>query len=191
MERRKRLSEDALLGRDQTPFPAPTTSRPHDLILLDRDGTLNVHRPGYISSPAELRLLPGAANAVRQLNALGAVVIVVTNQRGLATGALTAEQLVKVHRSLEERLARDGAHLDGIHVCPHDVGECRCRKPLPGLLEQALKRAPWAQVHRCLLLGDQPSDLAAAAALGIPAKQVGGSTVGSLQGCVRQLLNTD
>lgn len=162
-----------LLGRSTSPLPAGRPGRLLDLALLDRDGTLNVRRPGYVRDPEDLRLLPGAARAVRLLNDAGAVVVLVTNQRGLSTGRLTGPELLAVHRALVARLARCGARLDGVQVCPHDEGTCGCRKPMPGLLEQAFARAPWARAHRSLLIGDQPSDLAAAGAAGVPARQVG------------------
>lgn len=158
------LTDDELLGRATTPIPPAAPGAPYDLILLDRDGTLNVRRPGYVDDPDRLDLLPGAVHAVRAFNAAGCRVVLVTNQRGISTGALTPAQLVVVHRALLVALADGGAHLDAIQVCPHQAGVCDCRKPQPGLIEQAFRRAPWADRDRCVLLGDQPTDVAAAQA---------------------------
>jgi D-glycero-D-manno-heptose 1,7-bisphosphate phosphatase len=141
-----------------------------DLVLLDRDGTLNappaVSR--YVVVPSEARLLPGAAEAVRLLNTEGVPVVVVTNQRGLAMGLLTSEQLDAVHGALIAALESCGAHVDDWYVCPHDIGQCDCRKPLPGLLQQALADRPGIDPERCLIIGDAESDMLAGAALGIP-----------------------
>ncbi|WP_265446747.1 D-glycero-alpha-D-manno-heptose-1,7-bisphosphate 7-phosphatase [Flexivirga meconopsidis] len=167
------MTDAELLGEAATPIERPAAGAPFDIVFLDRDGTLNVHRPGYIADPAELVLLPGAAGAVRRCNEAGCVVVLVTNQRGMATGELSREQLLAVHRRLVEELAAAGAHLDAIQVCPHQADSCDCRKPRPGLLLRALDRAGWADPARCVLVGDQPSDLQAAAAAGVPSYRVG------------------
>lgn len=180
-------------------IPAPVCADPaYDIVFLDRDGTLNVRVPRYVTSPAELRLLPGAAAAVAALNRSGARVVLVTNQRGLATGELDLQQLEQVHGALRHRLSRSGARLDGILVCPHDAGTCRCRKPAPGLFEQALSAASWADPARCVMVGDMVSDVVPAAGLGMRTVLVGperGSATGwesarSLPDAVRRLLGT-
>ncbi|NNG41175.1 HAD-IIIA family hydrolase [Flexivirga sp. ID2601S] len=167
------LTTAELLGEETAPIGRPAPGAPFDVVFLDRDGTLNVHRPGYIADPAALELLPGAAEAVRRCNAAGCAVVLVTNQRGMATGQLSRAQLLAVHRALAERLGAAGAHLDAIQVCPHQTGTCDCRKPLPGLLLRAFARAGWARPARCVLIGDQPGDLEAAAAAGVPSYRVG------------------
>lgn len=168
------LSDAELLGecRALIARPAGSAHAPYDVLLLDRDGTVNVHRPGYVDDPADLVLLPGAADAIATANRAGTAVVLVTNQRGVATGALTRVQLLRVHRRLVAELARAGASLDAIQVCPHGHGGCDCRKPRGGLVREALRRAPWATRTRCVLLGDQPGDLDAAAAAGVTAVRV-------------------
>lgn len=167
------LSAEALLGRDDTPIPPGAPGRPWDIVFLDRDGTLNVHRPGYISRAADLTLLPGAASAVCRLNESGCRVVLVTNQRGMATGELTEARLLEVQQALVARLAEHGAWLDGIQVCPHQRDTCTCRKPLTGLFERALERAPWARADRCAVVGDQPTDLEPGRVLGLRTERVG------------------
>ena len=137
-------------------------------VFLDRDGTLNVKAPkgSYISSPQQLRLLPGAAQAIRRLNDLGVPVYIVTNQRGVALGCLTREEVDAVNDALQDRLLRKGAHVDGIYVCPHDNGACTCRKPLPGLLLQAAAEHNGLSLVRSVMIGDSESDIGAAAAVG-------------------------
>jgi D-glycero-D-manno-heptose 1,7-bisphosphate phosphatase len=141
------------------------------LVLLDRDGTLNgpATTRRYVDDPADVVLLPGAAGAVRRLNAAGVPVVVVTNQRGVGTGAMTVERLDAVHQALTARLAEAGARIDAWYVCPHDEGQCDCRKPLPGLLLRALADRPGIQAADCLVVGDQETDVQAALAAGIPA----------------------
>lgn len=182
------LSDEELLGRETTPIPPAAPGAPYDVVFLDRDGTLNVHRPGYVDDPADLVLLPGAAGAVRACNDAGCRVVLVTNQRGIATGVLRTGALLTVHRALVERLAAVGARLDAVQVCPHDEGVCDCRKPLPGLLHQAFRRAHWADPGRCVLLGDQDSDLAAGRAASVPSVNV--SAQGGLATAVDLLLGS-
>lgn len=186
------MNDAELLGECRAPIDRPRGSEqaPYDLVLLDRDGTLNVHRPGYVSDPAELVLLPGAAQAVAALNNAGCSVVLITNQRGMATGELTRSQLVDVHRSLVAQLGAAGARLDAIQVCPHERNTCDCRKPRGGLVREALRRASWASPDRCLLLGDQPSDLDAAAAAGVTAAGVGGAEP-SLRVVIEKLIRSN
>ncbi len=168
-------SDAALLGEDRELISPPDPGKPWDLVLFDRDGTLNVHRPGYISSASELRLLPGAADLVAQVTRSGMRTALVTNQRGLATGRLSRSQLIEVHRALIARLARKGGRLDAIEVCGHETDTCDCRKPLPGMIFRALERASWARPDRVIFVGDQVSDRLAATSAGVHWLDVGRS----------------
>jgi histidinol-phosphate phosphatase family protein len=103
-------------------------------VFLDRDGTI-IEDPGYVTDPAVMRLLPGAAGAISRLNQAGWPVIVVTNQSGIARGLLNEAAYAATVRRLDELLAAAGARLDGRYHCPHHpdfTGPCECRKP--GLL---------------------------------------------------------
>jgi histidinol-phosphate phosphatase family protein len=180
-------------------IPPPRCADPaFDIVFLDRDGTMNARVLRYVTTPAELDLLPGVAEAVAALNRTGARVVLVTNQRGLATGELSVQQLEQVHDALQERLSLSGAQLDGIFVCPHDDGTCHCRKPAPGLFEQALAAAPWADPARCVMVGDMVSDVEPAASLGMRTVLLGseGRTdarwerASSLPDAVRRLLES-
>lgn len=137
-------------------------------MLLDRDGTINQQVIGdYVRTPEQLHLIPGAGEAIARINGARIPVVVLTNQRGVARGLMGRGELDAVHTRLAEMLAEAGAHLEGIAVCPHAAGECRCRKPEVGLFEEALRRAPWADPSRCLMVGDMPSDLDPARQLGM------------------------
>lgn len=147
---------------------------PFDLVLLDRDGTLNVRVPdGYVTSPDGLIMLAGAAEAVARFTRAGCRTVLVTNQRAIARGLMSVADLDAIHHRLGQALAAAGGRLDAIATCPHEVGECGCRKPLDGLFREALARSPWARPGRCLMIGDMPSDLIPAEALGIPTLRVG------------------
>lgn len=153
--------------------PAADGAAPWDIVFLDRDGTLNVRRDGYVADPADLQLLPDVGAAVARLNRAGSRVVLVTNQRGLSTGALTWEGWRAVSARLRELLAEHGAHLDAVHMCPHDEGQCECRKPATGLFLAALGAAPWAEPTRCAMVGDMPSDVQPARELGMRAIELG------------------
>ncbi len=115
-------------------------------VFVDRDGTLN-REVGYLRRVADLRLVPGTAGAVRALTDAGFAVVVVTNQSGIARGLITPAVLAAIHQTLRDRLARAGARLAGIYVCPHHPTagtpplrrRCRCRKPAPGMIVRAVR----------------------------------------------------
>jgi D-glycero-D-manno-heptose 1,7-bisphosphate phosphatase len=161
--------------------------------FLDRDGTINTKPPegDYVKRPDELSLLPGAAAAVRRLNDAPVAVIVVTNQRGIALGRMTEEDLAEIHRDLSARLrATAGARVDAFFHCPHDIGQCDCRKPETGMFRQALERFPWIDAERSVMIGDSESDVATGAALGLRTVHVG-RDVPDLSAAVAQLLASD
>jgi D-glycero-D-manno-heptose 1,7-bisphosphate phosphatase len=160
--------------------------------FLDRDGTINVKAPegDYITAPEQVRLLPRAAAAIRQLNDLGALVVVVTNQRGISLGRMTADDLNDVHERLSAMLAAQaGAHVDAFFFCPHDHGQCDCRKPRPGLLRDAVRAFPEIDVDASVAIGDAPSDVAAAERFGVRSLQLG-RDAGDLAGAVEHALRT-
>ena len=98
-------------------------------------------------SPRQLRLLPGAGEAVRALNEAGVLVLVVTNQRGVALGRMSLSDVHDVHGALAARLRRFGAKVDEFYICPHADESCGCRKPGPGLFFQATRDYPGARPH--------------------------------------------
>jgi histidinol-phosphate phosphatase family protein len=136
-------------------------------VFVDRDGTLNreVH---YLRRVRDLRLVRGAAAGVRGLGDAGFAVVVVTNQSAVARGLLDDAGLGRIHAALAQRLARRGATLAGIYVCPHHpefTGPCRCRKPAAGLVRRAVRELD-LDLARSYVVGDSASDLGLAAAVG-------------------------
>lgn len=141
-------------------------------VFLDRDGTVN-EQMGYVNHISRFRLLPGVAVAIRVLNERQVPVVVVTNQSGLARGCFPESLLAEVHALMQRLLAGEGAHLDGIYVCPHHPEakvaryrlDCDCRKPKPGLLRQAAQDLG-LDLARSYMVGDRWIDLRAGQAAG-------------------------
>jgi len=108
-------------------------------IFLDRDGTI-CEDVNYLARPEQLKLFPFAAEAVRLLNENGFIVILITNQSGIARGFFDENALREIHEKLVSELAEQNAKLDAIYFCPHNsVDNCACRKPKTGMIEQAAK----------------------------------------------------
>jgi D-glycero-D-manno-heptose 1,7-bisphosphate phosphatase len=136
--------------------------------FLDRDGTVNVKAPegDYVKSWKEFRFLDGAPEAIRRLNQAGVRVVVVTNQRGIALGRMTEEDLADIHRRMGEELARAGAHVDAIYHCPHDHDSCDCRKPGVGMFLAAQADDPGISFAEAAVIGDSLADMEAGIRLG-------------------------
>jgi len=134
-------------------------------VFLDRDGTIN-EQMGYINHISRFQLLPGAAAAIHRLNIKNIPVIVVTNQSGLARGYFPEQLLTAVHEKMHRQLAEEGAHVDGVYICPHHPEArkeryrlvCNCRKPKTGLLEQAAQELN-IDLGASFMVGDRWSDL--------------------------------
>jgi D-glycero-D-manno-heptose 1,7-bisphosphate phosphatase len=138
-------------------------------VFLDRDGVLNrkLSEGEYVTGWEQFQWLPGAAEAVARMNRAGMTVILVSNQRGIALGLFTHDQLELIHKNMRAGLAQRGARLDAIYYCPHDVGECQCRKPDVGLFEQAYRDFSQAAAHNSVVIGDSLSDVQAGQRLGM------------------------
>ena len=130
-------------------------------VFLDRDGVLNRKLPEgrYVTSWSEFQPLPGVAQAIARLNRAGLRVIVVSNQRGIAVGLYTADDVRQIHSALQRWLQPQGAHIDAFYFCPHDEQQCNCRKPLPGLFHQARAEFPDIDAASSIMIGDSLSDI--------------------------------
>lgn len=134
-------------------------------IFFDRDGTLN-NDPGYISSPKQLKLYPGARKAIKLAKDANFLTFVVSNQSGIGRQYFTTEQLHSVHEHMQNVLARDHAQVHGIYFCPHHPdAQCACRKPKTDLIRQILQKYA-IDLAASYVIGDKNSDLLLAQAIG-------------------------
>jgi D-glycero-D-manno-heptose 1,7-bisphosphate phosphatase len=153
-------------------------------VFLDRDGTI-IEDAGYLRNPAGVRLLPGAAQAIARLNQQGLVVVVVTNQSGIARGLLTEDDYNATERRVDELLALEGARIDAHYFCPHLPelsGPCECRKPGSLLYRQAAERFG-IDLSRSWWVGDRVRDV-------LPAESLGGKGILVLTGVGNDEANT-
>ena len=132
------------------------------LVILDRDGVINIDSDAFIKTPVEWRALPGSIAAIADLSRAGFEVAVATNQSGIGRGLFPRQNLYAMHRKLRAAVAAAGGRLGRIVFCPHAPGDnCDCRKPKPGLLLRLgrLYRLPLDGVP---VIGDSLRDLRAA-----------------------------
>ena len=170
-------------------------------IFLDRDGTINRY-VGFLRDVGQFELLPGAAEAIRRINASGYLAIVVTNQPVIARGEVTREQLREIHDKMETLLGREGAYVDAIYYCPHhphrgypgEVAElkidCGCRKPKPGLLLQAAKDYN-IDLTKSWMIGDSENDVQAGRAAGCRTMRIGENGSTSLLDAVERIIEAE
>jgi D-glycero-D-manno-heptose 1,7-bisphosphate phosphatase len=152
----------------------PSAPPPVPAVFLDRDGVLIVDS-GYPHLEEHLVLIPGAADAVRRLNALGYLVVIVTNQSGVARGLFSEDQMHAFNALLVRRLAAKGARIGAVYACPfHDEAQDPHwfhpdhpdRKPNPGMILKATAEHG-IDLARSFLIGDRQSDLEAARRAGV------------------------
>jgi D-glycero-D-manno-heptose 1,7-bisphosphate phosphatase len=135
-------------------------------VFVDRDGVINRKAPDgeYVTSWARFAFLPGALEGLARLAASPLPVIVVTNQRGIARGRMSEQDLAEIHARMTREVRAAGGRIDAIYHCPHE-GDCRCRKPGVGMFEQAAERFG-LDLTCTAVIGDQPSDMLAAERIG-------------------------
>jgi len=148
-------------------------SRPlRPAVFLDRDGTINVEK-NYLYRIEDFEFIPGAQEAIRRLKDAGYLVIVVTNQSGVARGYFTLKDVHQLHEHMQAELAKYGTAIDAFYVCPHHPSEgggeykfdCACRKPAPGMLLQAASDFG-IDLHRSFMVGDKVADIEAGQSVG-------------------------
>jgi D-glycero-D-manno-heptose 1,7-bisphosphate phosphatase len=129
-------------------------------VFLDRDGVIN-KRPNkhdYVKSWAEFELLPDVIPALKILKENGYLIVVISNQRGVARGLMTPEDVIDIHSNLNSYLNAQGTGIDAFYFCPHDYSHtCTCRKPAPGLINQAVKELNIDLAKSCFI-GDSDND---------------------------------
>ncbi|MBN2225199.1 MAG: D-glycero-beta-D-manno-heptose 1,7-bisphosphate 7-phosphatase [Deltaproteobacteria bacterium] len=141
-------------------------------VFLDRDGTINVE-VGYLSRPEDFVLIDGSAQAIKRLNEAGFLVVVVSNQSGVARGYFGEREVARVNETMAGQLEGLGARLDAVYYCPHYPEgtvekyrrECNCRKPGPGMVRRAQEQFD-IDVSRSYVVGDHRGDIVLAKNVG-------------------------
>lgn len=133
----------------------------YDTLLLDRDGVINVLRPGdYVKTVDEFEWMPGVKDALREAAGKFRRIFIVTNQRGVGRGVMTREALDGIHSWMTAEIEATGGRIDGIYVCTAVSDEDPCRKPNRGMFDRLLQDHPEVNPSRTLMVGDSESDLA-------------------------------
>jgi len=142
-------------------------------VFLDRDGVINVDT-GYVSHSDDFQFIEGVIDACQKIKAKGYMLVVITNQSGIARGYFSEEQFTMLTEWMDWSLADKGVELDGIYFCPHHPDEgigdykqaCDCRKPQPGMINSAVEHLD-IDVSQSYLVGDKISDINAGINAGI------------------------
>ena len=142
----------------------PSAHKRH-AVFLDRDGTI-AEEVGYANHISRFDVFPYAPAAIRRLNEASIPVIVVTNQSGIARGFFPESLVTEIHEKMKAQLAARGAHVDAIYYCPHiRENNCRCRKPLPGMLERAAEEHG-LELAGSMIVSDRYDDISMAHRVG-------------------------
>ena len=144
-------------GRAETFFGAAKPNK-RRFVVLDRDGTI-IEECSYLADPEQIRLIPGAGAALRELKQMGFGLVVVTNQSAVGRGFFDEARLQLIHERLYQVLEAEGVRLDGLYFCPHKPEDgCTCRKPGVSLLKQASGELVF-DPESSMVIGDKASDI--------------------------------
>ena len=134
-----------------------------DTLFLDRDGVINVKLDGqYVKNTDDFEFIIGAESAISKLTKIFNRILIITNQQGISKGIMTDEDLYILHEHMLLELKKKGGVIDKIYYCPHLVAEnCSCRKPNPGMINQAIIDFPEIKVKDSYLIGDSDTDILA------------------------------
>ncbi|MBU5675081.1 HAD family hydrolase [Alkaliphilus sp. MSJ-5] len=141
----------------------------HKAVFLDRDGVINqkANEHDYIKTWNEFKLIPEIVDVMKHVQSKGYKIIIVTNQRGIARGIMTINDLNKIHENLRQLLHIHNIYITGIFYCSHDIHEnCGCRKPKVGMFLKA-KKLYNINFEQSFLIGDSLTDIMAANTLKI------------------------
>jgi len=140
-----------------------------DTLFLDRDGVINVKLDGqYVKNTDEFEFIKGAQVAISKLSKIFNYIIVITNQQGIAKRIMSDKDLDALHEHMLLELEKNGGVIDKIYYCPHLSSEnCNCRKPNPGMIQQALIDFPEIKLAHSYLIGDSDTDILAGNKMGL------------------------
>ena len=134
-----------------------------DTLFLDRDGVINKKLEGrYVQNFSEFEFIEGSLDAISKLSNLFNRILVVTNQQGISKGIMSDIELNNLHIEMMKRIEKSGGKIDKIYYCPHlKELDCTCRKPNPGMIQQAVLDFPEIIIDNSYLIGDSNSDIEA------------------------------
>ena len=134
-----------------------------DTLFLDRDGVINVKLEArYVRNSNEFEFMQGALVAISKLSKLFKRILIVTNQQGIGKGIMTEDDLNLLHSFMTSEIGKLNGKIDKIYFCPHlDTENCNCRKPNPGMINQAIADFPDIDCQNSYLIGDSDSDIEA------------------------------
>ena len=140
-----------------------------DTLFLDRDGVINVKLDGqYVKNTEEFEFMIGAETAISKLSKIFNRILIVTNQQGIAKGIMSVQDLDFLHQHMLFELKKTGGAVDKVYYCPHLASEnCNCRKPNPGLIQQAIIDFPEIKIDNSYLIGDSDTDIIAGNMMGL------------------------
>ena len=134
-----------------------------DTLFLDRDGVINVKLEArYVRNTNEFEFMQGALVSISKLSKLFKRILIVTNQQGIGKGIMTKDDLNLLHSFMTSEIGKVNGKIDKIYFCPHlDTENCNCRKPNPGMINQAIADFPEIDLQNSYLIGDSDSDIEA------------------------------
>lgn len=134
-----------------------------DTLFLDRDGVINVKLEArYVRNTNEFEFMQGALVAISKLSKIFKRILIVTNQQGIGKGIMTEADLNLLHSFMTSKIGKLNGKIDKIYFCPHlDIENCNCRKPNPGMINQAIADFPDIDCQNSYLIGDSDSDIEA------------------------------
>lgn len=129
------------------------------ILFLDRDGVINKKRVDYVKNIDEIEFLPDIFNAIRKINELGFIIIIITNQSVVNRQIISEKKLNEIHDYMLSIMEKNSCKITKIYYCPHHPNEnCKCRKPKTGMIEQAIKEFK-IDLSNAILIGDSDSDI--------------------------------
>lgn len=130
-------------------------------IFLDRDGVINKKKSDHVKSVEEFQIFPFAIEAIKKINQLGFLVIIITNQSAINRGLMTHHDLDTIHQELQKSLKKNSGYVDAFYYCPHRSDEnCTCRKPKSGLIKKAIDDFG-INIENSWVIGDSEIDMEA------------------------------
>jgi D-glycero-D-manno-heptose 1,7-bisphosphate phosphatase len=128
------------------------------ILFLDRDGVV-IEDGHYMSTPGQVKLLPGVGEALSKVNSAGIKIVMITNQSGIGRGYFTENDFLKVQAKVNDLLKSFGVSVEAVAYCPHSPTEnCKCRKPETGMIDELSEIISWVP-ENSYLVGDKISDI--------------------------------